>query len=503
MRTRHEQRNGGHPRAPLPSMLIAGSMLLTLLIPAGHAGATAAGQAGRDALERRLGPGVEVAYHAGTGLVRFIGTASGEPIAQPSGVPASAGTVETARAFLARLGSTFGVADQATELRVTSVSRARAGRSVVRFRQFLDGVPVLGGELLVHLDRAGNLLSMSGEATGAPRSSDAPLVRRTDARDAARSAVAKETGVAEGRLHASRPTLWIYDSRILGGPGLGVPTLVWRTEVTRRGWQPIDELVLVDARLGSVALRFSQIEHAKNRRVCDANSTANQVPCTAPVRVEGGAASAIGDANNAYDYSGNTYDFYFTNFGRDSLDDAGMTLNSTVRFCPSPGQCPYGNAFWNGQQMVYGAGFAAADDVVGHELTHGVTEFTSHLFYYYQSGAINEAFSDIFGEYVDLTNGAGKDTAAARWLMGEDVPGLGAIRDMENPPAFGDPDSMTSANYTADTGETDSGGVHSNSGVANKAAFLLTDGATFGGQTVSGLGITKASRSSTRSRPTT
>ena len=95
----------------------------------------------------------------------------------------------------------------------------------------------------------------------------------------------------------------------------------------------------------------------------------------------------------------------------------------------------YNNAFWNGTQMVYGNGgnLAQADDVVGHELTHGVTDFESNLFYYYQSGAINESFSDIFGEFVDQTNGKGDDSAGVKWLMGEDS-SLGALRDMENPP---------------------------------------------------------------------
>ena len=122
-----------------------------------------------------------------------------------------------------------------------------------------------------------------------------------------------------------------------------------------------------------------------------------------------------------------------------------MQLVSTIDFCPDrTSNCPYENAFWDGAQMVYGDGFATADDVVGHELTHGVTEFSSHLFYYQQSGAINESMSDVFGEYIDLVNGAGTDTPAVRWLMGEDIPGFGAIRDMENPPAFGDPDRMLS-----------------------------------------------------------
>ena len=144
--------------------------------------------------------------------------------------------------------------------------------------------------------------------------------------------------------------------------------------------------------------------------------------------------------------------------------------------------------------MVYGDGFASADDVVGHELSHGVTDFSSSLFYYQQSGAINESMSDVFGEYIDLVNGAGTDTPAVRWLMGEDIPGFGAIRDMENPPAFNDPDRMLSPNYTSDPGEGDGGGVHSNSGVNNKAAFLMVDGGSFNGQTITGLGITKAAR---------
>ena len=119
--------------------------------------------------------------------------------------------------------------------------------------------------------------------------------------------------------------------------------------------------------------------------------------------------------DQAYEYTGDTYDFYKNNFGRDSIDGAGMTLISTVRYCTKDAEaCPYKNAFWNGQQIVFGQGFTAADDIVAHELTHGVTDYTAHLFYYMQSGAINESLSDIMGEFVDFANGKGNDTAAAR-----------------------------------------------------------------------------------------
>jgi hypothetical protein len=133
-----------------------------------------------------------------------------------------------------------------------------------------------------------------------------------------------------------------------------------------------------------------------------------------------------------------------------------------------------------------------ADDVDAHELTHAVTERTAGLAYYMQSGALNEAFSDIFGETVDLTNSGGTDTPAVRWQMGEDVPGFGAIRNMMNPNAFSDPGRVTDPYFTCSA--ADSGGVHSNSGVLNHFYALLVDGGTYNGYSVAGIGLTKAGR---------
>jgi hypothetical protein len=143
------------------------------------------------------------------------------------------------------------------------------------------------------------------------------------------------------------------------------------------------------------------------------------------VRSEGQSPTADVDTDAAYNFSGDTYSYYFTQHGRDSYDGAGATLLSTVHYCPSNNNCNYGNAFWNGTQMVYGNGFSAADDVAAHELTHAVTEHSANLFYYMQSGALNESFSDIFGETVDLLNGAGTDTAAVRWLWARTSPASG------------------------------------------------------------------------------
>ncbi len=186
-------------------------------------------------------------------------------------------------------------------------------------------------------------------------------------------------------------------------------------------------------------------------------------------------------ADAAHKYALGTYNLYAAKHYRDSIDNNGMAILSTVRYCSPSYPCPYTNAFWNGEQMVYGDafGFPLADDVVAHELTHGVTQYESNLFYFYQSGAINESLSDVWGEYYDQTNGLGNDSGSVRWLMGEDVSGTTPARNMSNPPAYSDPDKMSSTHYYE--GDLDNGGVHTNSGVNNKAVFLMVDGGSFGG----------------------
>ena len=472
-------------------IIVAVAALSSLL----SAGPAAAASREAAALRRDLGPSVRVAEHRETGKVRFIGTAAGRPIARPRGVRATASPRVAARAFLARHGKAFGLAEPAQELRVESSHGGSAGRSSVRFQQLRDGIPVMGGELVVNLDRGGNVLSAGGE-TAPAAATRTPSVTAAAARQEAIAAVAKERRISAVRLRSTSPSLWIYDARLLGGPGPQRPTLVWRLEIKGQSGLPVDDLVLVDAARGHVALRIEQIEQFKDRRVCDAGNTSGAggaYPCSAPVATETDLPGAGDDADvlAAFDFAGDTYDFYFDRFGRDSLDGNGLPLRSTIDYCDPSSACPFANAFWDGQQMAYGDGFAAADDVVGHELTHGVTDFSAHLFYYYQSGAINESLSDVFGEFVDLTNGEGTDTAGVRWQIGEDLPAsFGVLRDMEDPSAapFNDPDSMTSPLYFG--GEADSGGVHTNSGVNNKAAFLITDG----GGSVTGLGITKAAR---------
>ncbi|WP_460715807.1 M4 family metallopeptidase [Nocardioides dilutus] len=431
-----------------------------------------------------------------TGKVGFIGTAAGKPIDSGFGAGANATTV--ARSFLAAHAGQLGLSG--SDLRLIEKHATPGGGTAVRMGQTYSGVPVLGGEFVVTLDGANDVLSVLGEASPIRAVSTKPAVSAAAAARTAVAAVAKETGAKAASLATSTaPQLMLYDPRLLSAPGpFQTARLAWVTEVRGAGKvTDIGRRVVVDAASGTVALSFETIHAAKDREVCDANEVIGaDYPCVAPDRTEASPPVPADDDDMelAFEFAGDTYDFFFTRFGRDSLDGAGLTLTSTTDYCPDAPNCPYENAFWDGAQMVYGNGFASADDVVGHELTHGFTDFSSSLFYYQQSGAINESMSDVFGEYIDLVNGAGTDTPAVRWLMGEDIPGFGAIRDMEDPPAFGDPDRMLSPNYTSDPGEGDGGGVHSNSGVNNKAAFLMVDGGNFNGQTITGLGITKAAR---------
>ena len=242
------------------------------------------------------------------------------------------------------------------------------------------------------------LLAMSGEISPELSLATNQAVSASEAREIAIAAVAKWYGTTSLSLTTNNPVKSIYDPSLLK-PGNLPPILVWKLEVKA---EAINEYVLVDALTGAISLHFSQIHNFKDRKTYDAGG-GGALPGTlvcdeANANCVGGTPSP--DAQNAHIFSGNTYDFYSNTHSRDGIDDSGGTIVSSVNWNNGI-DCP--NAFWNSVQMVYCLGFADADDVVGHELTHGVTENESNLLYYYQSGAINESFSDVWGEFVDLT----------------------------------------------------------------------------------------------------
>lgn len=207
-----------------------------------------------------------------------------------------------------------------------------------------------------------------------------------------------------------------------------------------------------------------------------------QLPGT-KVHTEGAAPSKDATVNRANAGLGATFDFYFKVYGRHSIDGSGMPLNASVHY----GQ-KYDNAFWDGEQMVFGDGdgdlfldFTLPVDVIGHELTHGVTQHTANLEYYGQSGALNESVSDVFGSLIKQY-ALGQTADQADWLIGSgllapDVTGT-ALRSMKAPGTAYDDDALGKDPQPATMDDfvrtsRDNGGVHINSGIPNHAFYLL------------------------------
>jgi bacillolysin len=164
-----------------------------------------------------------------------------------------------------------------------------------------------------------------------------------------------------------------------------------------------------------------------------------------------------------------TYDYYYSKYGRNSINNAGFVLNSYVHYGNN-----YYNAFWDGNRMTYGDGSSSngnkpltSIDVCGHEISHGLTEFTANLNYSKESGALNEGFSDVLGTAIEFF-AKGSD---GNWTIGEDV---GTFRSMSNPNQYGQPDTYKGTGWA--TGGSDYGGVHTNSGVLNFWFYLLSQG---------------------------
>ena len=221
----------------------------------------------------------------------------------------------------------------------------------------------------------------------------------------------------------------------------------------------------------------------KHRLIYDAQ---HKLPHALPgklVRSEGEKGLKDLAANEAYDHSGDTYDFYMEIFNRNSLDDRGMSLISSVHVGKN-----YANAFWDGEQMAYGDGdgrtfvrFTKALDVVAHELTHGVVTHTANLDYQGEPGALNEHFADVMGILVKQWRRK-QTVKQADWLIGDDIlvktPTRQALRSFSAPGTAyrNDPDIGTDPQPAhmkqKYEGEDDYGGVHINSGIPNHAFYL-------------------------------
>ncbi|MDY7091336.1 MAG: M4 family metallopeptidase [Acidobacteriota bacterium] len=367
-----------------------------------------------------------------------------------------------------------------------SVYRDDLGQVHVRVRQSIHGLPVVGAELIVHADRKSNrVIAVNGKFVSADGLATEPKV---EAGVAFKQALA-EAGIVEPELLSDVELTYVLDGRGESAHLAWKGLVAYENEVG-----PQKDWVFADATSGALVTRHPTIIHAKSWRTYDANngsSLPGTLRCTNTQTCSDSVEQAI------HDNTSDAYDYYNTKFGRDSFNGSGATITSTAHYGSS-----YVNAYWNGSQLVYGDGDGSnsgplgnAFDVVAHELTHAVTDYESNLIYQNESGALNEAFSDIFAAAAEawLDGGVNSNT----WKVGEDTwtPGISgdALRYMDDPTDDGSSYDYYPERYT---GSSDNGGVHLNSGIANLAFQLLVDGGTHPrgktSNTVPGIGMAKA-----------
>jgi bacillolysin len=372
------------------------------------------------------------------------------------------------------------------------------GRTQTRYQQMVGDAQVFGGQITIIEDAAGQPEAVIGAQFPALRPSNERKLGKAKARDVAEKRIGRggtwstelHIDPRTGRLfyevesirHASRPIRWVnaangkviksFDA-LAHGDGIGVKGDVKDPLLTSLNpGTGLYELASADGR---------QITYTAG------NGTGPTVSLMtdADDHWDTNSRNLMGDSQapgvDAQYYANVVDDFYGDVFGRNSIDDQGLQIVSVVHWDRN-----YCNASWNGQYMVYGDGdgrgclpLSGGLDVDGHELTHGVTDYTSDLIYEQESGALNEAFSDMMGNTIEFyAEDHGLDPAGSPdFRIGEDVinpdtPESAGFRNMAEPGEFGDPDHVVDK-YT---GTLDGGGVHTNSGIPNHVYYLAVNG---------------------------
>lgn len=395
-------------------------------------------------------------------------------------VASLAGGTPDLKPIVSQVAKVFRASADNLSLRTTVIGAQ--GDEHYRLAQTKNGLPVLGGELIIHVQN-GLVIGANGAARHdlqTPAATSAKL----DGKAALTAAMAVMSDVSN-LAQAGEPVLAYRPS----GSKLELVYVVTVTGETADGSGldgkaisvPVRDDVIVNAATGAIIDRISHIHTAKNREEHN-NNHATSLP--GPLaRTETQAPVADPVVNTNFDRLGDTYDCYKDLYGRDSFDGTGGKLIATVHYDTN-----YVNAFWDGTQMVYGDGdgvnasnLANSMDVTAHELTHAVTERTSNLTYSGQSGGLNESMSDVFGNICEWYRDNGKNPMATAPLsannamVGEDIwtPSIpnDALRYMNDPAKDGGSIDFASQ-FTSGLD------VHFSSGVPNLAFFLLANGGT-------------------------
>lgn len=382
----------------------------------------------------------------------------------------------------------------------------------VRYGQAYQGVPVFGAQLIVHLDADTTVSSSSGRILSAPQVDTRPDITAEEATHLAQQYWQQSYHTSMATVQSS--TLYIFDKGFILHQPTSDPHLVW--EIILNQTSPrARERFYIDAHTGQLVYTMNDIRHAINRRVYDCSrgvclldfsflgyiygrSEGKPVRGTNPIY--GGT-----DVDDVYSIVNTTHNYYSVSFGRDGANNQGglgdgvysaATNTDVYTYIDgvTPDDCP--NAYFDGYSINFCYALVTTD-VTAHEYTHGVSAFSiagGGFVYSGESGAIDEAYSDIFGEAVEYYSQGSND-----WKMGTtlNAPGLsGPLRDLATPANLTDdvlgtpyPDKFSSSNYYC--GTYDGGGVHHNSTAFSHAAYLVAMGGTFNNCTITGLGRTK------------
>lgn len=350
------------------------------------------------------------------------------------------------------------------------------------YNQKINNIPVFAGILAVHLRNGNEIYSVDGSLIF-NETVRAEKITEDQAKDMALKKT-KEEVPSNMALIVQKAERYILNLKILG---FSDDETNYNTLAVTINSHPnplyFSRKYFVDLASGNILFTQQLIYDALNRKIyiCPNGFDYPQL-----IRNEGDPPKNDADIDNSYDYFGNTYNYFKNTHGRDSYDNQGGALKPRVNLTgPQQSQLfkPFNcdtspNAGWLGNGNFLFCKGMVTSDVIAHEFTHGVTVNTADLLYQTQSGALNESVSDIFGYALDPDD----------WTLGEGS-ALGIIRYINDPTLKGQPDRLFSDLYYCDTG--DNGGVHKNSGVMNKAFYLMTAGGSFKGCNISGIGKEK------------
>ncbi len=328
----------------------------------------------------------------------------------------------------------------------------------VRYQVLYKNIPIYVHVLIVHLDESNTVVRASEAAI--PEEdygfSVEPTILSSDAVEIV------ENQMAEGATtHVFNSTLMVWNGELID-PSLAGKHLVWKIEISSSS-PPGEWVYFIDAHDGEIVNYYNNLKYALDRKQYDAeNCPFWDDSCLPGTFLFGeGGSSSDPDAQGVYDNLEDVYNYFDLKHGRDSYDDNSATIKSSVHVGDEYGNPGWNNAAWSSlmQLFMYGDGdvYAQALDIVAHEFTHAVTDYEANLDGWYQPGALNESYSDVFASLIDDDD----------WLLGEDLSSV--IRSMEDPTLYGHPDHMDDYLITV----LDKGGVHTNCGIPNKAFHYI------------------------------